>query len=286
MRSAAIDFDRPRQKAAAMIRQSLPADLWGRNEAFVSELRREIGAHSITRHPAIAALNDGRFGMEALRLVHLEYRHAIVQIFTDALLAALLESRQLERRLPPGSKMYSRFLLTLNTLDEFGFRPGEDMDGYYRGSPDQAHYPLFEQVLEGLGISSQDIGAYAPSKEAARTREFLNSTFADNLLVSTLLAVAEQEVTLFSPPLRKNAATCGIDVGRGYYYVHGTTSDAEAEAADDDHEDDLWLVVTQAILPARYEEVSKLALQYCDIWSEFWDRQLQHLHQDMSLAAS
>jgi len=49
--------------------------------------------------------------------------------------------------------MYARFLLTLNDLDEFGFQPGIDSSGYYRGNPNNAHYVLFERVLDELDIS-------------------------------------------------------------------------------------------------------------------------------------
>jgi len=85
--------------------------------------------------PAIAALNGGGLGLCTMRRIHLEYRHAIVQIFTDALLAAQFQSRQLEPRLTAGATMAPRFLLTLNDLDEFGFRPGLDSNGYYRSNP-------------------------------------------------------------------------------------------------------------------------------------------------------
>jgi hypothetical protein len=275
------DLDRPRRKAAVLIRKSLDEGLWLKNEEFVNELKNKIHHHSIVDHPAISALTEGRFTLQQIRLIHLEYRHAIVQVFTDALLAAQMETRQLEPRLPPGSKMLARFLLTLNILDEFGFRPGLDVDGYYRGTPTQAHYPLFEEVIGALGIGAAEVGSYRPSPEAAQTREFLEASFGDNLLVSALLAVAEHEVVLFSPPLRRNTAKCGIDVGRGYYHVHGTSMDEEAEAADDDHGNDLWLIVTQALLPSRYEEVTVAALQYCDLWTRFWDRQMRLLDQDM-----
>jgi hypothetical protein len=274
------DLDHPRRKAALLIRQSLDEGLWAENEKFVGELKNKVYYHSIVHHPAIAALNEGRFTLPQIRLIHLEYRHAIVQIFTDALLAAQLESRQLEPRLRPGSKMLARFLLTLNVLDEFGFRPGLDAEGYYRGTPTLAHYPLFEEVIGGLGIGAEEAANYRPSREAAETREFLEAAFGDYLLVSVLLAVAEQEVILFSPPLRRNTAKHGIDVGRGYYHVHGTSTDEEAEAADDDHGNDLWLIVTQALLPSRREEITAAALRYCDLWIRFWDRQLLLLNQD------
>ena len=124
------DLQAPRQKAIAAMRASLSPEQWERNAQFVAQLRQEIAQHPVSRHPAIARLNSGTVRREAMEQIHLEYRHAIVQSFTDALLAAQMQSRQLEPRLAPGSKMAGRFLLTLNVLDEFGFRPGQDAQGY------------------------------------------------------------------------------------------------------------------------------------------------------------
>ena len=55
-----------------------------------------------------------------------------MQTFTDALLMAQFQTKQLEPRLHAGAKMFPRFLLSLNIFDEFGFRPGLDKDGYYQ----------------------------------------------------------------------------------------------------------------------------------------------------------
>ncbi|MDP5008302.1 MAG: hypothetical protein NWQ13_04800 [Glaciimonas sp.] len=170
-----INFDHPRQQALAAMRASLPSDEWHKNTSYAQSLRLAMGAHPVTRHPAIAWLNSGQLGQTALQKIHLEYRHAIVQIFTDALLAAQLQSRQLEPRLHPGAKMAPRCLLTLNVLDEFGFRPGRDAVGYYRANPSQAHYPLFEQVMEEYGISEQMRRDFTPSKPAQMVRQYLES---------------------------------------------------------------------------------------------------------------
>jgi len=72
-------------------------------------------------------------------------------------------------------------------------------------------------------------------------------------------------VILFSPPLRGATRSLGIRVDDGYYFVHGTTADDTAEAADDDHEDDLWLILTQALTPELYVQVREECLAYCDL---------------------
>ena len=117
------DFDNPRQKAIDGMKNSISETLWNKNLNFLKELRAEISNHPVSKHPAIQLLNDGLIDKETLKHIHLEYRHAIVQVFTDALLMAQFQTKQLEPRLLSGSKMYPRFLLNLNILDEFGFRP-------------------------------------------------------------------------------------------------------------------------------------------------------------------
>lgn len=92
--------------------------------------------------------------------------------------------------------------------------------------------------------------------------------------VAALLAVAEEEVILFSPPLRRATGAVGLDVEGGYYNVHGTSEDESAEAADDDHEDDLWYVLAQAMTPDRQTEIRAQCLKYCDLWNEFWSLQM------------
>ena len=278
-------LDDPRQMARAAIQRSIPEDLWLQNKQFITNLKQRLQQHPVARHPAIEALNGGRFSPEQLRHIHLEYRHAIVQTFTDALLVAQYQSRQVEPRLAPGSKMQARFLLTLNTLDEFGFQPGIDASGYYRGNPCYAHYPLFEQLLDSLEITLEARHEYVPSAIAEKVRTYLENSFDDFSKVTSLLAVAEEEVVLFSAPLRENTKAIGVSVSSGYYRCHGTSSDSQAEANDDAHEDDLWYVLMQALVPEQYEIITDLCEEYCDLWVEFWDSQMALLNQPaMSVA--
>lgn len=280
-----IALDDPRQLARVAIQKSMPEDLWLQNKQFIMNLKQRIQRHPIAGHPAIRALNQGRFNSEQLKRIHLEYRHAIVQSFTDALLVAQYQSRQVEPRLTPGSKMQARFLLTLNTLDEFGFQPGADASGYYRGNPCYAHYPLFEQLLDNLGITLEARQSYTPSAIAQKVQTYLEDSFDDFSKVTSLLAVAEEEVVLFSAPLRENTKAIGVSVSSGYYRCHGTSDDSEAEANDDAHEDDLWYVLMQALVPGQYEVITDLCDQYCDLWVEFWDSQMALLNQPaMSVA--
>ncbi|NJN88845.1 MAG: hypothetical protein HC881_24390 [Leptolyngbyaceae cyanobacterium SL_7_1] len=280
-----MQTDDPRQTAKALIKASISPMLWAENASFVASLRQSLEQHSITTHPAIDALNQKRFDKHQMQRIHLEYRHAIVQIFTDALLAAQFQTLQLEPRLKPGSKMYARFLLTLNDLDEFGFVPGVDHQGYYRGNPSGAHYPLFEQVLDELDVSLEQRLQYVPTATSSEVRAYLEHTYSDLCAVTSLLAVAEEEVVLFSAPLRRNAHHVGVSVSSGYYLCHGTSDDQLANACDDTHEDDLWYIVMQAILPEHYSAIAELCLRYCDLWVEFWDAQMSLLQQPLLVIA-
>jgi hypothetical protein len=274
-------FNNPRQIARNLLRNSVSSDLWLKNQQFVTRCREGLQQHPIVEHPTIQALNRGSFGFDAMQKIHLDYRHAIVQIFTDALLMAQVQSRQLERKLAPGTKMYARFLLTLNTLDEFGFKPGIDRDGYYRGNPLEAHYPLYERVLDEFGISFNERTTYTYSPQSDRVREFLEDSYGDFASVIALLAVAERIVVLFSAPLRENAKVVGIETGTGYYLNHGASDDLQAEADDDTHEDDLWYVLMQAISPTEYARITYLCERYCDLWVDFWNAQMSILEQQV-----
>ncbi len=273
------DFNNPREKALQGMRNSIPAKQWDENLKFLKQLRNQIAELPVCKHPAIEILNHGYLDKSTLTHIHLEYRHAIVQIFTDALLQAQFQTKQLEPKLHSGAKMFPRVLLSLNVLDEFGFRPGLGKDDYYLGNPEYAHYPLYEDLLNDYGLTEADRRNYKPSKAADQVRSFLESSYDSYINVVALLAVAEEEVILFSPPLREATKFVNIDVeGGGYYHVHGVSTDETSEAADDDHQDDLWFTLAQAITQDDYEGLTKLCIDYCALWNEFWDVQIADVH--------
>ncbi len=268
----------PRANAIHALKNSVSAELWQSNSQFVASLKAKIKQHALGNNPILAALNQGAFDLAKIKAIHLEYRHAIVQLFTDALLMAQFQSRQLEPRLSPGTKMLPRFLFTLNVLDEFGFQPGLDADDYYKGNPAYAHYPLFEKVLDDLDISEQDRKNHTPSPLAHSVRSFLEDSFTRYVSVVALLAIAEEQVILYSPPLREATKAVGVNVDRGYYQVHGVTTDGGCEGADDEHEDDLWYALIQAATPEDYDHISYICLEYCNLWDSFWTAQHHGAH--------
>lgn len=265
-----VQLDNPRKLAVQALEQSVAPEVWKSNLEFIKELRTAITSHPLATNPMLALLNGGTLPLDSVQTIHMEYRHAIVQIFTDALLIAQFNSRELENRLAPSSKLAARFLLTLNVLDEFGFTPGADPSGYYRGNPAFAHYPMYEQVLVDLGIGKSQRDDFVPSDLAESLRMFLESSYDSYISVAALLAVAEEQVILYSPPLRHSVRALGCNVDKGYYFAHGTSSDEEAMAADDDHQDDLWYVLAQACSQGDHEAIKKSCLNYCDLWNKFW----------------
>lgn len=94
-----ISLDNPRKNAIDAMKASVPQDAWDMNMSFIETLKQEIRNHAVSRHAAIDTLNGGEFGKDEMKVIHLEYRHAIVQVFTDALLMAQHLSAQLEPRL-------------------------------------------------------------------------------------------------------------------------------------------------------------------------------------------
>ncbi|OUS27580.1 hypothetical protein A9Q99_14140 [Gammaproteobacteria bacterium 45_16_T64] len=263
----------PRQQALRTMRASIPTSIWNRNEELTSNLKTRINKHPLNTHPIISELYSGVYDLNAIQSIHLEYRHAIVKLFTDALGMAQFQTRQLEPRLAPGAKIAPRFLLTLNALDEYGFQPGLDSKKYYRGNPNAAHYPLFERVLDDLKIDSTERSNHKPSIQSQKLHSYLEGSFSSYISILTLLAVAETQVIIFSPALRKATELVGINVDEGYYQVHGTTSDKDTNAADDDHEDDLWSALNQACHEDDNEHLQHITLEYLHLWNSFWDAQ-------------
>lgn len=269
------NLESPRISAIDSMRASITEEEWKRNTSFTAELKEKIQSHPIVNHKIIDLLSNGQVKYPELRKIHLEYRYAIVQIFTDALLMAQFKAETLEPRLKSGSKMAPRFLLALNVLDEFGFQPSST-SGSYEGNNENAHYNLFEALLDSMEVSNDERIEYKPSAISIRLRAFLEHSYTDYVSVLALLAVAETQVIIFSPALRQAVSLSGQNSTSGYYKMHGTTYDSDSDGSDDDHEDDLWAALIQACLPTDYDKLTDLCMKYCDLWDEFWSQQYEN----------
>ena len=272
-----VKLSNPRAIAKQIMRDSIPEALRVENEAFFTALLQEIKNHPFSGNPAIAALNSGAFDEVALRDIHLDFHYAGVQVFTDAILMAQFHTRQLENRLGTQGKMASRFLLTLNILDEFGFLPGCGEDDYYLGNPMMSHPVLFDAVLDELGADASVRKSFIASLAARNIRGCFLNAFADFWSLLAILAVAEEEVMLFSPAMREATKAVGVDVSRGYYMVHGSSDDAETNAFDDDHQNDVLYILVHTAQPQQYAHIRSATMNFCALWDAFWHKQMERL---------
>ncbi|RCW68510.1 hypothetical protein [Pseudorhodoferax soli] len=264
-------FFSPRAAARRILIDQLGQETATRNRNFAAGFIRRIKSQRIFTHPILDALRDGAFDRDTLAEIHLEFRNAVVTVFTDAILAAQLQSRTLESRFGPASHMVVRFLLSLNLLDEFGYKPGIGEESYFRGHPWAAHFCMFDEVLSELGVDADARAAYSESDGARRVRLFIESQFSDYLGLLVVLASTEETAMVICPAMRKAAAHVGIDVTRGYYFVHGTTADAETRAFDDDHQEDVAFALMHAMTPTDDRRACRLADDYGQVWLQFWD---------------
>lgn len=60
------NFNNPRKKALAGMKQSISTELWEKNSDFLTQLR-EIAKHAVSHHPAIDILNNGEINKENLK---------------------------------------------------------------------------------------------------------------------------------------------------------------------------------------------------------------------------
>ncbi|ENX32962.1 MULTISPECIES: hypothetical protein [Acinetobacter] len=251
-----------------LLKDTVDEKNWIENSLTINNIRNEINNHQLFNHNIISSLNNGEFDLEKIQKIHLEYKNAIVEIFTDALLAAQWSAKELDQLFEPTVKMYARFLLSFNISDEFGLVANTN----YEISPLNSHFCLYRNVLEQLNISEEMIKTYKHSEESSILRATLENSYTSYCDIVLLLAIAEMQVIKFSAPLKKSLSHLNIDTNYGYYNVHGTTIDADLNAADDEHEDDLWILLNQVSHFSQPDKIKAKALEYCDSWNKFWSK--------------
>jgi len=274
-----MSLDNPSKSARLLMRSSVDESLRLQNEVFCNQLLRDIKSHPLFRNPAIDALKFGAFDKATLRDVHLDFRHGVVQIFTDAIVMAQFHTRQLEHRLGAKGKMASRFLLGLNLLDEFGFCPGygEDNTERYRGNPLLSHPLLFDAMLEEFNVDDLVRDYFLKSEAAKELRSSIEVAFGDLWSLLVLLVAGEEVVLVYTPAMRRAARMVGVNVEHGYYMAHGSSEDSEVAAFDDDHQRDALEILICTIEPHQYAKVRAVAMDYCTLWDCFWREQMRRL---------
>ncbi len=264
-------MDQIRQNAVNEMIASVGQKKWDENMDFMQSLISTVKNHRINQHPIVEAMRSCEFSLQEMQTIHMEYR-AIVHIFTDALLMAQYQSRKVENVMKPGSKAYARFLLTLNTLDEFGFYYKIGEPCYFQGTPQRSHLILFENLMTDMRISDEDRKKFVPSYSTQKLKEYFLSAYDDYPLLLTLLAVAEEIVMIFSPVMRDNTGALGVPVEAGYYQVHGVSEDEDNDACDDFHQNDLWLILAQGAGGYDREQLLQNTKVFIDLWEEFWNQ--------------
>lgn len=262
-------MDQIRQNALNEMIKTVGQQKWDENMHFMKSLIATVKNHKINQHPIVRAMQSCEFSLQEMQTIHMEYR-AIVHIFTDALLMAQYQSRKVENVMKPGSKAYARFLLTLNTLDEFGFyyKIGEPCN--FQGTPQRSHLILFENLMTDMSISDDDRQDFVPTEVTQKLKNYFLASYDDYPLLLTLLAVAEEIVMIFSPVMRDNTGALGVPVEAGYYQVHGVSDDEENDACDDFHQNDLWLILAQGAGGYDKNQLLNNTKIFIDLWEEFW----------------
>ena len=259
-----------RNKARAAIQSSVPADQWKKNKAFSDEVKSMIMSHRLIEHPLIKSMNDVKMPAAIAKITHLEFGVAFAQVFTDSIVRAMYECSSLEKRFGHLAKVSARFLLELNLLDELGFQPGDKDAGEYLGDPMKAHYVEFVATVRKIGVTDEERTNYKASAAAIACRKSFEDQYSDYVLLTGVLAVAEQVFTKFAGPWARNTSMAsGLDVSSGYHAIH--VEDDDGEFLDDYHSEDSWFLFSQAMDPSRNEELKKKIVAWLDTWASFCD---------------
>jgi pyrroloquinoline quinone (PQQ) biosynthesis protein C len=256
-----------RTTAYAIVQACLPPELWASNNALVEQLFGMIRSHALMQHPIIGRMGGGGFDAEGLRYFHLEYQHAFAQPFTTALSQAMVLAAGLEDRLGPIGPISARFLLTLNLLDELGFRA---RDRGYGGTPDESHYMRLQGIFDQLGVDPEQRRSYAPSPSAARCRGIMEESYGDYVRLTAALALIETIAPPFMGAMLGNLQAQRARAGDDEYYE-------EHAEGDDVHARDSWVALAQAITPDRHEEIRAIMQGWLGRMVELADSMLQRM---------
>ncbi|HET8932585.1 MAG TPA: hypothetical protein VFN67_04055 [Polyangiales bacterium] len=259
----------PRKHCREIMESLVPAPIWAKNIAFSKELKAMIEGHRLAKHDLLTKFEHAEFGIAAMQAVHLEFRYAFAQNFTDALIQAMVTAEQLEPRQGALGKVTARFLIQLNVLDELGFLPNSEAGSDYAGDPHNAHYVQFDNVLSDIGLTREQVQAYTPSAAAIKARRAVDGVRADHALLSVTLAVAETIFTRFAGPWAKSVSVSSeVDTSKGYHAIH---VEHDGQFIDDNHSEDMWFVFRQVAEPDRYAEIRAHVASTLDAWAAFCD---------------
>jgi hypothetical protein len=260
-----------RALARAAVRNSLPAQRWQANEAFTRTLCRELEQHRFARHPLIGEMGHGPVPFDWLRNFYLDTVQAVSGPFMEYVLQAVVNCSQVQDQVGLRGVAAARFLMSINAMDELGFEPGS-ADGGFLGDPARAHAVQLFDTMEQMGITQEDVRDHGASPPARAMAAMLERNRHDHLRLAVVLAAYESTLAPWSgawAEATRNATS--VDVDRGYHAIH--VEDEHGDAVDDEHSEDSWHIVRQALGPGREAEVRALALELMDVCATYVDYQ-------------
>jgi hypothetical protein len=261
-----------RTNARRQIKSSIAPERWDANHAFTARLCGEIAAHPFVRHPLIDAMNAGQGDIDWLKNFYLDAVHAISKRFLDYVLQAAVNCSQIDPVVGIRGVNAARFLLQINIIDELGFIPGGKGEDFI-GDPKNAHSSQLFDVMEQLGIGESRFLAHTPSRWSQQVADLIEKNRHDHLRLAAVLAVLESSLNPWTACwARATALLSEVDTATGYHAIH--TEDDDGHQVDDDHSEDSWFIVRQAITPDRYAEIQELSQQLLNVLSAFTDHHL------------
>jgi hypothetical protein len=264
-----------RKEALNFVQQSLPAHLWNKNVNEVQPLKQICIEHPLFQHPILTRLNSQNLSLDQLKLIHLNYFTAIVKTFTDTLSMLIYQALQLEQHdnihetERVHAKSHARYLLSLNLIDELGFNTHQ----LSLSSPTKSHLIYYLDLLKLLQIDP--INSRAVVLEAHTLNQFMQPHLSSYNHLLLILACAELQVIQFSEALRINLEKYNPQFTEGYYACHGVVDPSQKLANDNNHEDDLWALLTQSYHSDQQPEYEQLIKQYLQLWENFWSKMHQ-----------
>ncbi len=255
------------------IQNSLKPETWQQNTQAVNHLKRLTQQHPLFKHPILEQLHQCQFSLDQLKFIHINYFTAIVKNFTDALSMVIYQAYKLEQNSNIleenriASKIYARYLLSLNLIDELGFNTHQ----LEQSSAAKSHLAYFLKLMQQLDLEPLDqsktqIEAYALAEYIQKHL----SSYADLLLI---LACTELQVIKFSEALRNNMAIYNSIYIEGYYACHGLADqEASTLANDDNHQDDIWTLLAQCYSSENQQHLQQIQSEYLALWNNFWNK--------------
>ena len=268
-----LNLSDPRGNGRKEVKNTVENSTWESNVAFSEKMKSLLAKHPLSTHPLKEFFEKETLSDKASYLIHLEFGYGFAQIFTDAVLEAMSKARQLETRLGPKAKVTARFLWAINLMDEIGYAPGENGD-QYRGHPFGAHYYQYVDMFDRLGGKMSDLIEFSPSPETLAARKTFEDNYGDYKKLSTVLALSESIFDNFAGAWADNVErSTGVDTSTGYHTIH--VEDEHGESVDDDHSEDGWTLVRQALEESDYDDIEKSVIEWLDCWYKFADKMME-----------